>query len=68
MRLGVAAGPFRSLAVARRDGAQQGPILVGEGWSIIVPVQHCELVAQHDDLKVLRASRAHKPVTRLRFL
>ena len=59
MRLGVAAGPFRSLAVARRDGAQQGPVLVGEGWTVVQAVQHCELVTQHDVLKALRASRAH---------
>ena len=43
----------------RRDGTEQGPVLVGEGWSVVLPVQHCELVTQHDDLEVLRASRAH---------
>ena len=59
MRLGVAAVLFRLLAAARRDGTEQGPVLVGEGWSIVLSVQHCELVTQHDDLKVLRASRAH---------
>ena len=59
MRLGVAAGPFWSLAVARRDGVQQGPVLVGERWSVVLLVQDCELVAQHDDLKVLRAARTH---------
>ena len=59
MRLGVAAGPFRSLAVARRDGAEQGPVLVGEGRPVVLSVQDCDLVAQHDDLKVLRASQAH---------
>ena len=40
------------LGQGRRDRTEQGAILVGEGWSIVVPVQHCELVAQHDDLKV----------------
>ena len=59
MRLGVAAGPFRSLAVARRDGAEQGPVLAGEGRPVVLSVQDCDLVAQHDDLKVLRASQAH---------
>ena len=52
MRLGVAAGPFRSLAVARRDGVQQGTVLVGEGWTVVQAVQHCEMVTQHDVLKV----------------
>ena len=45
MRLGVAAGPFRSLAVARRDGAEQGPVLVGERWSVDLAAQGSELVA-----------------------
>ena len=53
MRLGVAAGPFWSLAVARRDGVQQGPVLLGEGWSLDLASQDYELVAQHDDLEVL---------------
>ena len=43
----------------RRDGTQQGPVLIGDAWSVALAVQHCELVAQHDDLKILRASRAH---------
>ena len=59
MRLGVAAVLFRLLAVACRDGTEKGPVLVGEGWSVVLPVQDCELVTQHDDLKVLRASRAN---------
>ena len=47
--------PARSLPLGhrRRDRTDQGAILVGEGWSIVAPVQHCQLVAQHDDLKVL---------------
>ena len=61
MRLGVAAGPFRSLAVARRDGAEQGPVLAGEDRPVVLSVQECDLVAQHDDLKVLRASQAQQP-------
>ena len=44
---------------ARRDGTQQGPVLVGERWSVVLALQDCELVTQHDDLKVLRASRTH---------
>ena len=36
-----------------------GSVLVGEGWSVVQAVQHCELVTQHDDLEVLRASRAN---------
>ena len=40
----------------RRDRTEQGPVLVGEGWSVVQAVQHCELVTQHDDLEVLRAS------------
>ena len=53
--------PARSLSSRqdRRDGTQQGPVLIGDGWSVALAVQHCELVAQHDDLKILRASRAH---------
>ena len=52
------AGSLRS-AQGRRDGAEQGPVLVGEGWPGVLPVQDCQLVAQDDDLEVLRASRAH---------
>ena len=59
MRLGVAAVLLRLLAVARRDGTEKRPVLVGESWPVVQAVQHCELVTQHDDLKVLRASRAH---------
>ena len=43
----------------RRNSAQQGSVLLREGWSVVQAVQHCELVAQHDDLEVLRASRTH---------
>ena len=53
MRLGVAAVLFRLLAVARRDGTEKGRVLVGEHWSVVLPVQDRELVAQHDDLEVL---------------
>ena len=38
MRLGVAAVLFRLLAVARRDGTEQGPVLVGERWSVVQAV------------------------------
>ena len=31
---------------------EQGPVLVGEIWSVDLAVQHVELVAQHDDLEV----------------
>ena len=53
--------PARSLRSrqGRRDSTQQGPVLLREGWSVVQAVQHCELVTQHDDLKVLRASRAN---------
>ena len=44
----------------RRDRTEQGPVLIGEGWSAVLAVQDCELVAQHDDLKVLRASQTHR--------
>ena len=40
----------------RRDRTQQGPVLIGERWSVVLPAQDCELVAQHDDLEVLRAA------------
>ena len=43
----------------RCDGTQQGPVLVGERWAVVLPAQDCELVAEHDDLEILRASRAH---------
>ena len=37
----------------RRDSTGQGSVLLREGWSVVQAVQHCELVTQHDDLKVL---------------
>ena len=43
----------------RRDRTQQGPVLIGERWPVGLSAQDCELVAEHDDLKVFRASRAH---------
>ena len=45
------AGSLRSRQGCR-DSAQQGPVLRREGWSVVQAVQHCELVTQHDDLKV----------------
>ena len=53
--------PARSLRSqqGRRDSTQQGSVLLRDGWSVVQAVQHCELVTQHDDLKVLRASRAN---------
>ena len=59
MRLGVAAVLFRLLTLARRDGIQQGSVFVCKSWSVVFTVQDCELVAKHDDLVVLRVSRAH---------
>ena len=44
----------------RRDRTEKCPVLIGEGWSAVLAVQDCELVAQHDDLKVLRASRTYR--------
>ena len=52
------AGSLRS-GQGRSDRTEQGPALVGEGWSVVLSVQDRELVAEHDDLEVLRASRAH---------
>ena len=43
----------------RRDGTQQGPVLVGDGWSVVLAVQDCELVSQDDDLEVLPAAWPH---------
>ena len=53
--------PASSLRSGHRrcDGTQQGPVLLRERWRVVLPAQDCELVAQHDDLEVLRASRAH---------
>ena len=33
-------------------------VLVGERWSVVLSAQVCEFVAKHDDLEVLRVSRA----------
>ena len=33
-------------------------VLVGERWSVVLSAQDCEFVAKHDDLEVLRVSRA----------
>ena len=38
------------------DGAQNRPVVVGERGSVVLSVQDAELVAQHDDLDVLRAA------------
>ena len=43
----------------RRDGTQQRQVLIGERWTVVLSAQDCELVAQHHDFEVLRASRAH---------
>ena len=47
----------RNRSLAQR--ASQIAAVVGEGWSAVQVVQDHELVTQHDDLKVLRASRTH---------
>ena len=33
-------------------------VLVGGRWSVVLSAQDCEFVAKHDDLEVLRVSRA----------
>ena len=38
----------------RRDRTEQAPVLLREGWAAVLAVKDGELVAQHDDLKVLR--------------
>ena len=43
----------------RRDRTEQGPVLLREGWSAVLAVEDGELVAQHDDLEVLRGTREH---------
>ena len=43
-----------------RDRAEQAPVGVGELGSIDLAAQHSELVAQHDDLEVLRAAATHR--------
>ena len=43
-----------------RDGAEQGPIVVVERGSAYLAAQYGVLVAQHDDLKVLPSSGAHR--------
>ena len=40
----------------RCDCAVQGPVIVGEGWPVDLAAEHVELVAHHDDLKVLAPS------------
>jgi len=34
------------------DRAEQGPVVVIEGWSVNLAAKNHELVAQHDDLEV----------------
>ena len=38
------------------DHAEQAPVVTGEVGAIDLSVEHTELVAQHDDLEVLRAA------------
>ena len=42
-----------------RDRSEQAPVGVGEFGAVDLSAQHTELVAQHDDLEVLRAARTH---------
>lgn len=49
----LAESPWQRL----RDRAQQSPVIVFDSRSQELASQHCELVAQHDDLEVLRPSR-----------
>ena len=39
-----------------RDRSEQAPVGVGALGSVDLAAQHAELVAQHDDLEVLRAA------------
>ena len=39
-----------------RNRSEKAPVGVGELGSVDLPAQHSELVAQHDDLEVLRAA------------
>jgi len=41
------------------DAAEQAPVVVIEGRSVDLPAEHAELMMQHDDLDVVRASRTH---------
>ncbi len=38
------------------DDAEQAPVVIGEVGAIDLSAEHTELVAQHDDLEVLRAA------------
>ena len=38
------------------DRAKQGPIAVLEFGPVVLSAQHHQLVAQHDDLKILRTA------------
>jgi hypothetical protein len=40
----------------RGDRAEERPVRVGDRWSVDLSSQHLELVAEHDDLKVLGAA------------
>ncbi len=42
------------------DGSEQGPVVVVDRWAIGLASQNLELVAQHDDLEVLRAAGARR--------
>ena len=43
-----------------RDRRQQAPVGVGDHRFVDVPARDCELLAQHDDVEVLRAARTSR--------
>jgi hypothetical protein len=38
------------------DRAEQGPVVVVDGWTVDLAAKHGVFVAEHDDLEVFRAS------------
>ncbi len=43
----------------RGDGVEQGPVVVVDSWSAVSASKHGVLVTEHDDLKILGASRTN---------
>jgi hypothetical protein len=41
------------------DCAEEGPVIVVEGWPVDLSAEHTKLVAQHDDLQLFAAPRAN---------
>ncbi len=50
-----------------RDRSEQGPVVIGQFGPIDLSSQHLKLVAEHDDLQLLGASRADCELSEYRY-